>query len=350
MATIVLRSFGGMAPSANAKALPDAAATYAQNLDLRYGDFRPLPAAANLDNPMTPGQTLYRFDSVPWFHTNPNVANFVRGQIPNDTLERTYYTGDGAPKVVTKYNEVRQLGVPGPAAAPYVTVNATAQFSTDDSAYQQALRQREMVAAVRLNYTWPFVGLTDADLAGRFVPTNAEAKWSYSLTFAGSMVGGVFVPDNSIYAPLIDDRLAFNLWQASVSDPIVGRVDLDVRGQKIVLDLDGMALSLSQVLDPSDPAGTRSLLSTDQIMTIRADLVDALRPADAIYDDAIVRLRDLKDQFVALADSGSAAAAANAGAVAAFYAKTDTVDAIDDAVTQAVSAIYSAMFTYNNLP
>ena len=51
MASIILRQFGGMQPSANKKAIPESAATYVRNLDLRFGDFRPLPVAASEATP-----------------------------------------------------------------------------------------------------------------------------------------------------------------------------------------------------------------------------------------------------------------------------------------------------------
>jgi hypothetical protein len=343
MSTIVLRSFGGMQPSANAKALPDGAATWAQNLSLRFGDFRPLPQPAALGAPLAAGQTLYRFESGGGFITNPGVVNYVRGPIPNDALERTYYTGDGLPKVVTQFGEVRQLGVPAPGAAPVIELVATGQYSTDDAAKAQAAKLSEFVSAVWNHVTHPYVGLADADLAARFVPGPAEAPWSYSFKFPGALVAGAFVPTNPAHANLMDDRMGFHV--DTVGGAVYGFCSMTVRGFQILFD-GGLGDALDALRDPSDTS--RALLSADQIDTITTSLTDALKPADAARDLAIARLLQLKADFVTLADTGSAAAAANVGGVKAFYQRADVTGAIDDAVALAVSAIFDAMFTYNN--
>lgn len=344
MAAITLRNFGGMQPSANAKSMQDSAAVLARDIELRFNDFRPLPAPADLATPMTPGQTLYRFHGAGWFITNPGIVNYVRGPIPNDALERTYYTGDGFPKVVTQSNEVRQLGVPAPLAAPGVVVNVTDEYSTDDAAADQGKKLQEMVDAARAGYDWPFVGLSDADLA-RFIPNgDPSAKWSFSFKMPGSMVNGAFVPTNPNHANLMHDVLGFHLGTLADGN-VYGFCDMDLRGQQIVIRNDFNA-PFQAIMDPSD--ATKRLLKDDQIATIKSTLQDALTPADTAYAVDIDRLRNLKDQFVALADTGSAAAAANIGAVTTFYQRSEVATAIDAAVQQAVSAIFAAMFTYNN--
>jgi hypothetical protein len=345
MARLSVRTYGGMMPSANPKNMPEAAAVYAQNLDLRYGDFRPLPAPANI-GAAAAGSTLYKFETGGSFITRPGLVNFVRGQIPTDATERTYYTGDGAPKVMTKDGAVRQLGVPSPAAAPLVEVNLTAQYSTDDSAKDQATKQSEILAAIKAGYSWPFVGLTDADLA-RYIPNgDPAAKWSFSFKMPGVLAGGVFTPTNPAHANLMDDRLGFHLGPLGDGN-VYGFSDMDVRGQKIVF-ANNWEAALAAIADPSDKSGAKKLLNADQIASMKATITDPIPGLDVAYDQAITRLRDLKNQFIAVADTGSPAAAANIGSVKAFYQKAATVSAINSTVTQAVSAIYAAMFTYNN--
>jgi hypothetical protein len=345
MASIEIRAFGGMQPSANPKNMSETAAVLVRNLDLRYGDFRPLPVAENMNNPMTAGQTLYRLQNTGYFITNPGIVNYVRGPIPNDSLERTYYTGDGVPKVVTQMNQVRQLGVPAPTSAPVVQVNVTDEYSTDDAAADQAKKLAEMVTAVRSSYTWPFVGLSDADLGPRFIPNiNEPAKWSYSLKIPGVLAGGVFTPTNPSHNNLLDDRLHYHLETINGVD--VGLVDLDVRGQKIHLVADDMTQKLAAITDPSNAA--KKLLNADQILTIKTTLVDALTPLDTAYNQGIDRLRDLKAQYIALADGGSVSAAANLVAVKAFYQRAEVLAAIDSGLEGAVDSIYAAFFTYNN--
>lgn len=346
MASLIQRGFGGMSPSSRETGQDPGVASYCQNLDLRFGDFRPLRAAANVAT-VTAGATLYRFETAGGFISNAGQVNYVRGPIPTDTTERTYYTGDGAPKVTDTTGQVRQLGVPAPTSAPAVVVNSTAQYSTDDSAKDQAKKLAEIVVAIRANYTWPWIGLTDAELAARFIPQNDIAKWSYSLKFAGTYASGVFTPTNPAHANLMDDRLYFHVGPTPTDPTIWGFVDLDVRAQYIEIGA-GIDAALAAITDPTDNTGAKKLLTSDQVQTIKGTLLDALKPADQARDDAIVRLRELKDQFLALADSGSDASGASAGAVSTFYQKASVTAAINDAVSAAVSSIFDAMFTYNN--
>lgn len=346
MAVLQLRAFGTMAPSANAKAMPDTAGVLVQNLNLRFGDFRPMPAPATIGN-LAAGGTLYKFETGGGgFITRPGTVNFVRGQIPTDTTERTYYTGDGAPKVMDNTGAVRQLGVPSPAAAPVVAVNTTDEYSTDDSAADQAKKQAEMVAAIKSHYTWPYAGLSSSDLGARFEQTSVDAPWSTSLQIPGSMQGGAFYPDNPNHFNLMDDRMGFHVRPNGAG--VMGLIDLDVRGQKMFFDLDGMGTDLAAIADPSDATGVKKMLSVDQIMSIKASVSDAIAPMDSAFQTDVARLIDLKNQFLAAADSGSPAAAANINAIKAFYAKAAVVSEIDAAVQQAVGVIYAAMLTYNN--
>jgi hypothetical protein len=339
MASLVLRGFGGMAPSSVDVASDPSVAQAAQNLDLRYGDFRPLPQAANVAT-VTAGQTLYRFETAGGFITRPGVVNFVRGPIPTDSTERTYYTGDGAPKVTDIGGVVRQLGVPAPTTAPSVTTNVTDEYSTDDAAADQAKKLAEVVAAVRTGISWEYIGLTDADLAAKFVP--GPAPWSYAFKIAGAMDDGAFVPTNAMHRNLMNDRVGFYL--GAIGGVTYGFATMHVRGMQLVLG--DISAALAAITNPSD--ATKPLLTAAQIDTFEAGLADTLKPAQGARDSAIDRLRVLKDQLVSLADTGSAAEAANAGAVRAFYDKAEVVAAIDDGVAQAVAAIRSALFTYNN--
>jgi hypothetical protein len=339
MASLVLRGFGGMAPSSVDVASDPSVAQAAQNLDLRYGDFRPLPQAANVAT-VTAGQTLYRFETAGGFITRPGVVNFVRGPIPTDSTERTYYTGDGAPKVTDIGGVVRQLGVPSPTTAPTVTINVTDEYSTDDAAADQSKKLAEVLAAVRTGVNWGYIGLTDADLAAKFVP--GPAPWVYAFKIAGVLSDGSFVPTNAAHRTLLDDRVHFHL--GDIGGTPYGFADVHVRGAQIALS--DMSTALAAITDPSD--ATKPLLTTAQITTFQAGLADTLKPAQGARDSAIDRLRLLKDQMVDLADNGSAASAANVGAVGAYYAKTEVVAAINDGVAQAVAAIRSALLTYNN--
>lgn len=339
MASIVLRSFSGMAPSANAKAMDPSMASYAQNLNLRFGDFRPFPVPANVAT-VAAGGTLYKFETSGSFITKPGTVNFVRGPIPTDTTERTYYTGDGAPKVTTIAADVRQLGVPQPGAAPAVTVNVIDEFSQDDSAAAKGKAIGQIASAIFTNLVYTYVGVANADLS----PYVASAyAWEFHFAIPGTMVSGSFVPTNLAHRNLMDDSL--NFFLQTVGATTTGYAPMNLRGYQTSLG-SGLSAALGAIMHPINT--TTPLLSTDQITAVISDLTNGLKAPDAASVNSVARLNQYKNEFVAVANTGSASAAANIAAVKDFYAKSTTVSAVDDAVHQCVNAIFNAMFTFNN--
>lgn len=340
MAVLVMRNFGGMAPSANPKLLPDGGAAYCRNLDLRYGDFRPLPGAANAAT-IAAGSTLYKFETTGGFITRTAVVNFVRGPIATDTTERTYYTGDGVPQVTDNTGDTRQLGVPKPAAAPTVAVNATSQYSKDDAAAAQQSKLAEMTSTINAHLVQTYVGLTDTDLASDFVAGPGDAPWLYYFKIDGTLSGGVFSPTNANHRALMTDRLGFHI--DTVAGVTTGYANLEVRGAQLAFDAN-LSSALAAI---TGATGSGTLLSSDQVSAITADLTDGLKAADAARDAAIVRLRAIKEEFVRVADSGSVAIAANYSAVQNFYASANVSQAVNEAVTRCANAIKSMMNAYN---
>jgi hypothetical protein len=139
MAAIPIKSFGGISPKVPARYLPDTAAQVANNCIVFNGSLQPLrnvgATVATLTKVGTP-TTIYRFgqdiisSSEHWFHWTTDV-NVCRSQIPGDTSEWTFYTGDGAPKATyaaialsgTNYPSVsRPLGLPAPTTAAILTL------------------------------------------------------------------------------------------------------------------------------------------------------------------------------------------------------------------------------------
>lgn len=143
MPTLVIRNFSGVAPKIEPELLADTHAQTALNVNLERMSLRPLEDAGTLA--VTLGKTgtiksIYRFgqaltdETQHWFHWTAEV-DVVRGPIPTDTTERTYFTGDGAPK----YTDATlgpgagnmpaasyTLGIPRPASAPNVAVTGAA--------------------------------------------------------------------------------------------------------------------------------------------------------------------------------------------------------------------------------
>ena len=343
MASIVLRAFGGMAPASNLKAVDPSTASYAKNLNLRFGDFRPCPVPASVQTGLSTGSTLYRFETTGSFITRPGTVNFVTGPIPTDTTERTYYTGDSYPKVTDNTGDIRQLGVPQPAAAPTFSVTTVNNYSTTVAAAAKGFKQAVFAGVVWDACQVVYVGMSDADLATYFAAT--ANPWAYKFIIAGTLSGAVFTPTNANHRNLMDERLGFYL--ESVSGTTTGYVDMMVRGTKRVFDNTALSTALAAITDPSDPTGVAKLIDASQITLIENTLTDALKTADDTRDAAIGRMRLLKTEFVTLANTASVASASQPAAMAAFYARTEVDAQVDAAVAQAVQDIFDAMNVYN---
>lgn len=138
MAGFKINNFKGVRPRLSQKKLPDGEAVTAQNLKLGSGDLEPIPEKTTVQATSTgSARTIYMFDNAGsplWFQWDDYV-DVVRGPVKDDSLERTYYTGDvqgnGAPKMTTidladqggggPYPEKwLYIGVPAPTTAPTV--------------------------------------------------------------------------------------------------------------------------------------------------------------------------------------------------------------------------------------
>lgn len=102
--------------------LQDTIAQTAVNLDVRHGDIRPFKGLGYIcDLPKTGDiKTLYKFgedgstETAYWFHWAVDV-DVAKGPIADDASERTYYSGDGAPKQTD--NTMALSGANYPAAS-----------------------------------------------------------------------------------------------------------------------------------------------------------------------------------------------------------------------------------------
>ena len=132
-----IMEFAGTAPRRDPKLLPPNVAIVAENAYLARGSLRPLEQPLQVyDTPKSGVKTIYRHgqaavsDTEFWWHWTTDV-NVVKGFVFNDTDERTFWTGDGAPKFGTVLSNVGAnlpsvsfaLGIGAPTAAPAVVAN-----------------------------------------------------------------------------------------------------------------------------------------------------------------------------------------------------------------------------------
>ena len=136
--------FNGISPRTSPRLLADTFATVSRNTKLWNGSVRPwreTQAVASLAR-IGAKRTIYRFgqdhadDSNYWLHWLTDV-DVVRSPVAGN--ERTFFTGDGAPKVTDSVlaltggeaypNAAYDLGVPSPTQQPVANVTGTAGAS-----------------------------------------------------------------------------------------------------------------------------------------------------------------------------------------------------------------------------
>lgn len=127
---IEFSAFMGVVPRLSPELLPANAAQNAENCKLYSGEIRPLRNAKFTYTPTKVGtiKSLHLMNGK-FLHWTADV-NAVRGPIKGDTLQRTYYTGDGVPKVTNNTlavitdpgglypEDFYTLGIPAPLLAP----------------------------------------------------------------------------------------------------------------------------------------------------------------------------------------------------------------------------------------
>jgi len=147
MAKISIISPQGTMPGITGLLRPANVATVASNTKLNKKDCRPFRNMGFVNTPEQVGvkQSIYLFGSSVWFAWL-TIVDAVKGQVAGDDLNRTYYTGDGAPKITHGGNGTisdiattgtggfprgwRTLGVPAPSAAPTVALGTGGGCST----------------------------------------------------------------------------------------------------------------------------------------------------------------------------------------------------------------------------
>lgn len=152
MSLLAFTSFSGVAPKIIPERLPATMAQTALNLNLESRTLRPLRGLLDVETGLTAGDpsTIYRFgldvvsDTQYWFHWIDDI-DLVKGPIVGDQTERTFYTGDGAPKWTNNTLALvggppypvayRDLGVPPPGTAPTVSVTGTGTGTEEARTY-----------------------------------------------------------------------------------------------------------------------------------------------------------------------------------------------------------------------
>jgi hypothetical protein len=140
MAVITVNKFSGVSPMTPPRYLSNEAAQTALNCPVWKGSLQPIKGALELTpSPLTKSgniKSIYRFGQSEtnqlnhWFHWTTDV-DVVQGFIAGDTTERTYYTGDGNPKVTNATMALTGGGTDYPIASYDIGVpKPTGTFTT----------------------------------------------------------------------------------------------------------------------------------------------------------------------------------------------------------------------------
>lgn len=143
--------FRGEIPAVAPQLLPDNAAQVSHNVVRDNGNLRPLRDTAFVATPAKAGtiKSIHLFAGQFWFHWL-DAVDAVRAPIPNDTMERTVFTGDGVPRVTDASiatagggalypTNSYLLGIPAPEAAPSVAVTSIDWAPLADIALDQTV-------------------------------------------------------------------------------------------------------------------------------------------------------------------------------------------------------------------
>ena len=143
---IRIEKFAGEIPKLGAKLLPQNNAQVCTNGKLYSGELKPFKApSGGLIVLAGTEKTIFWWNNTYWLTWTVDV-NVIRGPVQNDTTEKIYWTGQGAPKVsdsvfitesgaVAKY---RVLGIPKPTDAPTLSLEGDTTLDGDhdeDRAY-----------------------------------------------------------------------------------------------------------------------------------------------------------------------------------------------------------------------
>lgn len=141
--------FMGAIPRVAPHLLPDGYAQLARSCDLDKGTLRPLRNHSTVTTPTKVGTklTIVPYGATPvWFHWLEDV-DVVRAPLAGDSLNRVYFTGQGAPKATdasiatsggTNYPMASYaLGIPAPTTGPLVGLSGTATSPVDPATQEE---------------------------------------------------------------------------------------------------------------------------------------------------------------------------------------------------------------------
>lgn len=271
--------FGGVAPSVDPRTLPADGAQVAENLTLRFGDFRPIGGPGGAVASVAMGaQSVHRTPSGVWL-SSASAASYVNGPINDPTVERVYLTGRSGYPEVWEGGAYRRLGVPAPTSAPTVTVTVKDEYTTAERSasmtdYYQKVRAAILanIAETAVGNAMPTVGFSGGTWYAHGTVPGLPTQNNYQVNYAVPMTGNT--------TTTAADAYLLNPVLAGIRMTISGaaRWVLGTNWRARSYDVNQAAL-ITALTALKQPDGTTQLVPTTEATAIAARIADIVNPA-----------------------------------------------------------------------
>ncbi len=312
MAVIKIDRFGGILPSVDARNLPDTNAQTAHNLDLRFGDFRPVKSIGDSVATVAAGaKSVFRTPAGTWL-SSINDVNYVNTPIYDSTLttERVYLTGRSAYPEAWQSGSTspasdgyRRLGVPVPPDFSSVATTVVDEFTAGDWGTAAAAVVDEVTEIVRTNLTASTIGGSDpAALAnGIWIAHDATTGLATSnvnqVSFAVAATGSATSPTitNSADSYLLDPSLGGKF--VTYNGATYWAVPFTWRANTFAANEAAIQTALRDVMEPPD--NTEALFDDATADALGAAIAARYDPAQQPTAYYIDRMTALQLQIIA---------------------------------------------------
>lgn len=337
MAAIKVENFLGIRPSVQRERLHDAEAVAAENTTTRFGDFRPVKSDTTIGSGLLIAnpKTIYRFLRTAGgeFNSNPstgwsvylNEVDLVKGPIPTDTTERTYYTGDSYPKAMSLVDTVRKLGVPAPAGIT-ASVNVTDELTPSELPGVDSTAIRAIKEAI----DGAFVSSYQGNAIPPATPSVSQVGWAphgAGMPSVAAHQWNFLVPMNgAVPAPGFEylQRPEFGGMQILHSGVYYWAVPFELYAPVQTINSSTLSAALTALKQPND--ATTALFESAEVTGVTADIVAyyalTSEPMKSLLDNALAAtsmIRSVIDQ-------------SEDGIPAAFFSSTTWTDAFNAVV------------------
>jgi len=244
-------AFDGLQPAADQRMIPENKATTARDTRLVNGTLRSwrppkfvmtLPKTGDILSVYRWGQNIESEDSY-WFHWLTDV-DVVRGPVPDENTERTYWTGDPpwpkytyAPLAITGGTNYPagsfRLGVPAPAPAPHVAAGAVPPQDTVETA-----RPVDIVSIEAQGSTTAKVTLTEPTDFDRDEPTKIAVSGATPAQFNG-LYDATWLDDTHLtYTVTTPEKPSTSVVTKSLAVQTISKIDDHIAQIALVEDCD----------------------------------------------------------------------------------------------------------------